>query len=440
MSGAQEKLAKTGDHGRGGFDDLSSWNPAGGLQPATVTASTFAFSDSESVARHKQREAQGARSSSIEYGRYNNPTTDYCEARLAQLEGAEEALLYPAGMSAITSTLLGLLSSRSHVVIGNGFYRQSRIFCTEFLKKFGVETTVAPLDDLQAIEKSIRPETKLVFFESPTNPYLRLVDLEGLAAVARRYGLLSIVDSTLISSVNQRPVEFGVDLVIQSATKYICGHNDVIAGVVAGRRELVAPLRQQRGMLGNIASPRDAAKLLRSLETYELRVQRHNENGLAVAQHLQDHPLVERVWYPGLPSHPEHAVAAAQMRGFGGVVTFELKADYETTKRFIDAVAGGDIGDLTRPAIAASFGSTRSIIQQPAAMTFHGMSLEQLEAAGIKPNLIRFAAGIEDAGLIIRNLDEAFEKVFPMSLSPALARARRTPVFPAGMAAGQAIP
>jgi cystathionine gamma-synthase len=369
------------------------------LTVPVVQAATYTFENTADLCAFQQARMWGGAGGRVEYGRYGNPTVADCEARLAALDHGDDAILFASGMSAVTSVLLAMLPTGAHLVIGDDCYRRTRQFCLTFLKRLGITTTVVPMGDLAALEAAIQPNTRLIVSESPTNPYLRCVDLVGLAEIARRHGVKTIIDATFATPINQRALDFGVDLVVHSATKYLSGHNDLLAGVVAGQAGLVASLRQALGVLGGVADPHTAALLIRGLKTLGLRVQRQNENGLAVAAFLQAHPRVERVWYPGLPSHPDHAVARSQMLGFGGVVSFEIAGGLDDTSRFIDA--------LTIPLIAASLGGVETLVEQPALMSYYELSTEERLAVGIKDNLVRLSLGIEDAADLIADLDQA---------------------------------
>lgn len=338
-----------------------------------------------------------------EYGRYGNPTVAACEARLAALDRAEAALLLASGMSAITTVLLAMVPGGAHIVIGDDCYRRTRQFCQTFLKRFGIGTTVVPMGDLAALEAAIRPNTRLIVSESPTNPYLRVADLPRLAEIARRHGVKAVIDSTFATPLNQRPLDFGIDLVVHSATKYLSGHNDVLAGVVCGSAGLIDSLRQALGVLGGVPDPHNAALLLRGLKTLALRVERQNATGQQVAEFLEAHPRVRRVWYPGLPSHPDHPIARAQMLGFGGVVAFEIDGSLEDAGRFVDAV--------TIPLIAPSLGGVETLIEQPALMSYYELSTEERLAVGIRDNLVRLALGVEDADDLIADLDQALARI-----------------------------
>jgi cystathionine gamma-synthase len=254
---------------------------------------------------------------------------------------------------------------------------------------------------VDAVAAAVRPNTKLIFSESPTNPYLNVVDLEALAGLAKKRGILTILDATFATPYNQRPLEFGVDIELHSATKYLGGHNDIMAGYIAGREDLIEVVKTYQGMFGPVPGPMTCYLLARGLKTFALRMERHNQNGQQVAEFLEGHPKVLRTYYPGLRSHPSHKIAKRQMRGFGGVVSFEMEGSLEDCGRFVDA--------LKLPYIAPSFGGVESLIGQPALMSFFDMSSEQRAEIGIKDNLVRLAVGIEDTEDLIADLAQALE-------------------------------
>jgi cystathionine gamma-synthase len=313
------------------------------------------------------------------------------------LEGGERAVLFATGMNAITTTLLALLKGGDHAIFARDCYRRTREFAQKFLPNWGMETTLVPVDDVAALDAAIRPNTRLIFTETPTNPYLRIMDLAGVAEIAKAKNIVTVVDSTFATPLNMQPLALGIDLAIHSATKYLGGHNDLLAGAVVGGNGVLAKVEVTRGLLGGIGSPHDAYLLLRGLKTLSLRVQRQNENGMRVAQFLEAHPGIERVFYPGLPSHPDYEIAQQQMTGFGGVVSFQVAGDKETTSRFIDR--------LQLPYIGPPLGGVESIVQQQA--LFISLKAEERAASGIKDNLVRYALGIEDADDIIADLTQA---------------------------------
>ena len=382
--------------------------PFGALTAPIYQTSTYTFEDTADVLafmerkaeRKAVREAGGDLELRDEYGRYSNPTQLVVERKLAALEGGERAVLFASGMNAITTTLLALLSGGDHVIVVADCYRRTREFASAFLPRWGVETTLVPVDDLAALAAAVRPNTRLIFAETPTNPYLRIADLARVAEIAQPRGIITAVDSTFATPVNMQPLALGIDLVIHSATKYLGGHNDVLAGAVIGAHRLLSKIEETRGVLGGIGSPHDAYLLLRGLKTLELRVRRQNENGMRVAQYLEQHPAIERVYYPGLPSHPDYATAQRQMTGFGGVVSFEVAGGKETTSRFIDR--------LQLPYIGPTLGGVEGIVQQQA--LFVSLDPAERAASGVKDTLVRYALGIEDADDIIADLAQALER------------------------------
>jgi cystathionine gamma-synthase len=336
-----------------------------------------------------------------EYGRMGNPTVLSVERRLAALEGAEKAQLFGSGMTAVIATFLTYLKSGDHLIITSDSYKRTRTFCERVLGKFRVELSIVP-PALDAIEAALRPNTRLVFTETPSNPFLYVVDIEGLARLGRDLGVRTIVDSTFATPLNLRPLDHGIDLVAHSATKYLGGHNDLIAGVLAGREDVVQPVSDFLMTLGGICDPNTAFLLERGIKTLALRVARHNANGQAVAEYLQQHPKVRRVHYPGLSSHPHHDLARRLMAGFGGVVTFELDADRDGTARFVDS--------LKIPKLAPSLGGVESLVEQVAIMAYWGVSEEEVERAGVTDSLARLSLGIEETDDIIADLEQALDR------------------------------
>ena len=370
------------------------------LNTPIVQTATYTFSDTQDLIDFMRSKTWGDGDEREEYGRYGNPTVAAVERKLAALDGGDEAVLFASGMAAVTSALLTMLPTGAHIVMTDDCYRRTRQFCLTFLKRFGIETTVVPMGDYEALENAIIPKkTRIVISESPTNPYLRIADLERIAEIGKRNRVMTMIDSTFATPVNQRPIEWGIDFVIHSATKYMSGHNDLLCGVLVGRSDRLRALRDSRGVLGGVVDPHNAYLLERGIKTLGVRVQQQNATAMAVARFLEAHPKIERVWYPGLESHPDFAIAARQMDGFGGVVTFEVKGDLVTTGQFIDR--------LRIPYIAPSLGGVESLIEQPALMSYFEKTTEERLALGIKDNLVRFAIGIEDAADVIADLEQA---------------------------------
>ena len=366
-----------------------------------IQTATYAFADTADLVNFMQQRSLGTHIEGREdYGRYGNPTVQSVERKVAALERADDAVLFSSGMAAMTTLLLASLPSGAHVVMTDDCYRRTRQFCLVFLKRLGIETTVVPMGDYEALEAAIRPKkTRFLISESPTNPYLRCVDLARLAEIANRHRVGTIIDSTFGTPLNQRPLEHGIDYVVHSATKYMGGHHDLLAVVVVGSKARVAALRDARGVLGGIADPQNAYLLERGLKTLGLRLRQQNETALAVARYLEKHPRIERVWYPGLPSHPDHEIARRQMAGFGGVISFEVRGALDDASRFIDR--------MEIPYIAPSLGGVDSLIEQPALMSYFEKTTEERLELGIKDNLVRFAIGVEDAADIIADLEQA---------------------------------
>jgi cystathionine gamma-synthase len=366
-----------------------------------VQTSTYAFANTAEIAAYTEGRHPNAERG--EYGRYGNPTVRAVERRLAALEGTEDAALFSSGMNAVTTTTFALAKSGQHIVLFQDCYRMTLEFVTDVLARFGVTHTLLPAGDVGALAEAIRPETRLVISESPTNPYLSCVDLERIVAACKtRRTVKSMIDATFATPVNCRPAGFGVDLVIHSATKYLAGHNDVLAGVVCGPAGLVSMIRDLRGVLGGVCDPHAAFLVGRGLKTLSLRVERQNATALAVAQRLEKHPRIERVFYPGLASHPSHAVARAQMRGFGGVVSFIVKGGLSAASRAVDAMKLARIGP--------SFGGVESLIEQPAVMSYYEMTSEQRAAIGIADGLVRFSVGVEDTADVVADVEQALER------------------------------
>jgi cystathionine gamma-synthase len=338
-----------------------------------------------------------------EYGRYGNPTQRVAERKVAALEGAEDGLLFSSGMAAITTTLFAMLSKGAHVVVTDDAYRRTRQFLLHTLRRYGVEVTVVPAGDYDRMEEAVRPTTRVLFSESPTNPYNRILDLERVAAIAGRHRVKSVIDSTFATPINQRPLDFGIDLVIHSATKYLGGHNDLMAGAVVGSAPLIGGIRDLQGVTGAVPDPFAAYLLIRGMKTLALRVARQNETAARLAAFLAGHEKVARVHHASLESHPEHAIAKRQMRGFGGVVSFEIRGDLAAGSRLVDA--------CRIPRIAPSLGGVESLIEQPALMSFFELSSEERLQVGITDSLIRYSVGIEDADDLIADLRQALDAV-----------------------------
>jgi cystathionine gamma-lyase len=360
----------------------------GAVMPPIYTTSTYAQS---SPGVHK----------GYDYSRTRNPTRGAYERCIADLEGGVRGFAFASGMAA-TSTLLELLDAGSHVVATNDLYGGTfRLFERVRKRSAKLEVTYADLSDPATLPKVVRPDTRLIWIESPTNPTLRLVDIAQVAEFARSRGILTVVDNTFASPWVQRPLELGADIVMHSATKYLNGHSDMIGGVaVAASEELAEKIAFLQNAVGAISGPFDSFLALRGLKTLALRMRQTSENALAIAEWLERHPNVARVLYPGLPSHPQHELAKRQMKnGFSGIVTFFVKGGLDEAKRFLER--------LQIFTIAESLGGVESLVDHPGLMTHASIPPEQRKALGIDDSLIRLSVGIEDAADLIADLEQA---------------------------------
>jgi cystathionine gamma-synthase len=373
--------------------------PGHALATPIIQTATFTFANTQELKDHFEGKIDR-----VEYGRYGNPTQRIAEAKLAALEGAGDCVLFASGMAAVTTALFAILSRGTHVVVTDDSYRRTRQFLNQTLHRYGIEVSTVPAGDYEALEDAIRPTTRALVSESPTNPYNRILDLARFAEIGRRHRVKTIVDATFATPYNQRPLEFGVDMVVHSATKYLGGHNDLLAGAVLGTRDLMDAVRALQGITGAVVDPFVAYLLVRGLKTFALRMERQNANAQALAEFLAGHRRVTAVHYAGLPTHPEHHIAAKQMRGYGGVVSFEVHGDLDAASRVVDA--------CRIPYIAASLGGVESLIEQPAIMSFYELTTEERLRIGIKDSLIRYAVGIEDAEDLIADLAQALDRAF----------------------------
>ena len=373
--------------------------PAHALATPIIQTATYTFANTQELIDHFDGKIER-----VEYGRYGNPTQRIAEAKLAALEGADDCLLFSSGMAAMTTALFAILSRGTHVVVTDDSYRRTRQFLNQTLHRYGIEVSTVPAGDYEALEDAIRPTTRALVSESPTNPHNRIVDLARFADIGRRHRVKTVIDGTFATPYNQRPLEFGVDIVMHSATKYLGGHNDLLAGAVLGSRDLIDAIRSLQAITGAVIDPFAAYLLVRGLKTFALRLERQNANALALAEFLAQHPRVAAVHYAGLQGHPEHEVARKQMRGYGAVVSFEVEGDLVAGSRVVDAVR--------IPHIAISLGGVESLIEQPAIMSFYELTTEERLAIGIKDTLIRYSVGIEDAEDLIADLAQALDRAY----------------------------
>ena len=360
---------------------------------AISRTANFTFESTEEM----KRWAEG-KSSAYIYTRYGNPTLAIAEAKIAALEGAEAAVVAASGSAAISATLLSQLRAGDELIATRQLYGGSYRLLRDVFPKYGIAVRHVEAD-LAGVERLVNPRTKAIYVETPTNPALRLVDLGKAVAFAREWGLISIVDNTFASPVLQKPIETGFNLVVHSASKYLAGHSDVIAGAAAGSAALIRKVRENVIQLGGSMDPEAAFLLIRGMKTLEVRVERQCANAMAVAKFLAKHPKVARVHYPGLPGHPDHALARRQMRGFGAMMSFDLKGGLGAARRFCDRVRIF--------LLAASLGGVESLVILPIYTSHYKMSTAELRGAGVEPGTVRVSVGLEDAGDLIEDLRQA---------------------------------
>jgi cystathionine beta-lyase/cystathionine gamma-synthase len=376
----------------GGADLAKKNGPVG--TPIYQT-STFEVTDND--------EQQRVTTTDRYYTRWGNPTITVAEHAVAAIEGVEAALTFASGMGAITSTILAFLKAGDHVVAQRDVYGGVMKFFSQWLPRLGIETSFVDTNDFEQHARAIRPNTRMLYLESPTNPALRVVDVKKAAELAREHKLISIIDSTFGTPINQHPAEYGIDLVMHSGTKYLSGHADLTCGVICGRQELMDQIWETRTTLGNCMDPHAAWMLIRGLKTLAVRVARQNENALRVAEFLSQHGKVRRVHYPFLKSHPQHAVARAQMSGGGGMVTFEVEGTGDDARHASEA--------MRLFTLATSLGGVESLVSIPV-LTSHAMiSAEQRAEMGVNEQMVRLSVGIESADDLIADLERALEVV-----------------------------
>ena len=376
-----------------GYDPMSA---DGALTPPLHLTSTFAFETAEQGGARFAGEAPGHI-----YTRISNPTTDLLEQRMASLEGGEAAVAMASGMGAITSVLWSFLRAGDELITDKTLYGCTFSFFQHGLSRFGIKVTHVDLTNPLALETAISQNTKVVYFETPANPNMRLVDIAAISAIAKRHGAKTVVDNTYATPVQTRPLEHGADVVVHSATKYLGGHGDLIAGIAIGSAEDMAEVRMVgvKDMTGAVLAPFNAMLILRGLKTLELRVERHAQSAMHVAQMLESHPSVSRVHYPGLSSFDQHDLANRQMQGFGGMIAFELKGGYSAGIGMMNRL------NLIRRAV--SLGDAETLIQHPASMTHSTYSREEREAHGISEGLVRISVGLEQVEDILDDLHQA---------------------------------
>ena len=371
--------------------------PKHGLNAPVTTpvmlSSNFTFADTAEM----KRWAEG-KSKAYIYTRYGNPTLSVAEAKIAELEGGEATLVTASGSSAISSTLLSLLQSGDELIASRQLYGGSYRLMRDVLPRLGIRVHYVGTD-LAGVDPLVNKNTRAIYVESPTNPTVGLVDLKQVVTIARKHKLVSIVDNTFATPVLQKPLEMGFDLVVHSATKYLAGHSDLVAGAVAGSRERVKKIREMMIVIGGSLDPGAGYLLIRGLKTLELRVRRQSETALLVARFLEKHAKVARVHYPGIASHPDHRLAKKQMTGFGGMLAFDLKGGLPAARRFCDRAKIF--------LLAASLGGVESLIVLPIYTSHYRMDTAELRAAGVEPGTVRVSIGLEDPADLIADLQQA---------------------------------
>jgi cystathionine beta-lyase/cystathionine gamma-synthase len=374
-----------------GETDLGTAVP---LTTPIYETATFVFENTQEVVAYNE-----GRSSKYLYSRYANPTVVSVERKLATLDRAEAALLFSSGMGATATILMAHAKAGDEIVCSALVYGGTLHLLNDLLTKFGLIVRFVSLEELGRPDSVIGERTRLFWFETPINPTLRCVDIRSIAEACRKRGVLSVIDNTFASPINQQPLALGVDLSMQSATKYLNGHSDVTGGVVTGPRALVDPIERVRRLIGTVMDPYPAYALGRGLKTLPLRIARHNANAHIVAEFLGQHRRVSQVYYPGLPSHPDHEVAKRQMTGFGGMVCFDLEGQFERAERLYDR--------LTIIKRAASLGGVESLISMPVLTSQWNYTDDQLRLAGVTNGMLRLSVGLEDADDLIADLDQA---------------------------------
>lgn len=337
------------------------------------------------------------------YSRYGNPTVREVEKRICAVESGEDAIIFSSGMSAIASTALSLLESGDEIIALSSIYGVTYRFFRDYLPKYGIKVNFVTIDEIYNITDGITDRTKFIYFETPVNPTTRLVDIEKLVKIAEMGKILTIIDNTFATPVNQNPLDFGVDIVIHSATKYLSGHSDLILGCCICSHELARRIRETRNILGFSPDPYQVFLLGRSLKTLELRVKKQNENALKLAKYLNSHPRIRSVLYPGLESHPEHELALRQMRGFGGILSFELEGGLDSAKKFCDS--------LKIALNATSLGSVETLVSIPVLTSHIKLSEAELRQAGVSDSMVRVSVGVENIDDLIDDFEQALRSI-----------------------------
>lgn len=360
--------------------------------------STFCFDNAEQGGKRFAGKEEG-----YIYTRLGNPNTTELAEKVAQLENGECGLITSSGMSAISTVLIGVLKKGDHILASDTLYGCTYTFISEMLPQYGIEVTFVDAEDLQNVQDNIKANTKIIYIETPANPTMKVIDIKKSAEIAHRAGALLVVDNTFMTPYLQRPLELGADLVVHSATKYIGGHGDVVAGIIVGSRKIITMIEPYLKNFGGTTSPFDAWLLMRGLKTLGIRMKTHCENALIVAEYLDKHPKIKKVYYPGLKSHPQYDLSQTQADGFGGMISFELNGTIESGITLMNSVQ--------MITLAVSLGSVDSLIQHPASMTHAGIPREERIKSGIGDSLVRLSVGIENIEDILADLSQALDKI-----------------------------
>lgn len=387
----------------------------GALSTPIYQTSTFVFDNVQQGANRFLGEEEG-----FIYGRLGNPTIRELEQKMAVLEGADDAAAFGSGMGAISATLLANLIKGDHLVASAALYGCSFALLNHKFKDLGIEVSFVDMEDLAAVKGAIKENTKLIYLETPVNPNLVVFDIKAIAAIAKGAGLLTVVDNTFMSPVLQQPISLGADIVVHSATKFLNGHGDVVAGIACGSADQIQNIKLTTLKdMGAVMSPNDAWLIIRGLKTLHLRVERHCENALSVAKFLDKHTDIKDVYYPGLTTHQGYQFIGSQMKSGGGVIAFELKGDFDFAVEFMNA--------LKMCVIAVSLGDAETLIQHPASMTHSPYSDEERREAGITDTLVRIAVGLEHVDDIIADIEAALNTAKSRIQNKELSKASNEP-------------
>ncbi len=372
--------------------------PIGAVAQPIYQTSTFVFESSAKVKRFQEGDP-----SLYLYTRYGNPTIRAAEEKIAQLEEAEAGLVFTSGMAAISTTILTLCSSGDKILATRSIYGGTHHLFMSILPRLGIQVNYVDSETLQPYAKFLDKKTKVFYIETPTNPNLKIVDIKKVVAIAKKHKLTTVIDNTFATPYNQKPINMGIDVVIESGTKYLAGHSDLIVGTVVGKKDFITKAGYFRKILGGSCDPLGAYLLLRGMKTLAVRVEKQNQNGLALAKFLQKHPKVRKVFYPGLSSHPQHRLAKSQMKSFGGMVTFEVRGGLKAATKVIDS--------FKLILNAASLGGVESLASLPVLTSHYGFSKKDLKKADVREGMIRISCGIEEAQDLILDIKQALNKL-----------------------------